>query len=42
MTIQYITNRDKTIVYPWEYGLVEWLQENYPYSGYQVLEIEHV
>ena len=38
--IKYIANRDNTIVYPWEPDLVEWLQENYPYSGYRVVELE--
>ena len=40
--IRYIANKDNTIVYPWEPGLVEWLVENYPYSGYRVIEQEHV
>jgi hypothetical protein len=38
---KYIANRARTIVYPWEPGLVEWLVENYPYSGYQVVELDY-
>jgi hypothetical protein len=40
--IKYIANKDNTIVYPWEEGLLEWLQDNYPYSCYREVELEHV
>jgi hypothetical protein len=39
--IKIIANRDRTIIYPWEPDLLEWLQENYPYSKYHVVELEH-
>jgi hypothetical protein len=39
--IKFITNRDNSINFNWEPGLLEWLQENYPYSGYHIKEIEH-
>jgi len=34
-----ITNRAGTIQMPVEEGLLEWLQENYPYSQYHLAEI---
>jgi hypothetical protein len=37
--IKYITNCFENIVLPWEPGLIEWLQENYPRSKYRVVEI---
>lgn len=34
-----ITNRSGDIQFPVEEGLLEWLQENYPYSQYHLEEI---
>lgn len=34
----YITNRAHSVNLPYEPGLLEWLQENYPYSGYQLID----
>ena len=34
-----ITNRAGDIQMPAEEGLLEWLQENYPYSQYHLAEI---
>ena len=34
-----IVNSAETVVLPWEEGLLEWLQERYPYSRYQVVEL---
>lgn len=34
-----IVNQVQSVVLPWEDGLLEWLQEQYPYSKYQVVEI---
>jgi len=39
--IKIITNREGSINYPWEPDLLEWLQENYPYSGYYIKEIDY-
>ena len=33
----YIANHNNTIQLPWEPGLLEWLQETYPYSRYRVV-----
>ena len=41
MVIKLITNREGSINYPWEPGLLEWLHENYPYSGYYIREIAY-
>jgi hypothetical protein len=30
------------VVLPWEEGLLEWLQERYPYSRYQVVELAQI
>jgi hypothetical protein len=38
--MKYITNITGEIKLPWEPGLLEWLQEQYPYSKYCVVE-EH-
>lgn len=42
MTIKYIVNKDRTIMYPWDEELLAWLQENYPFSCYRKEELEHV
>jgi hypothetical protein len=34
----YITNKYDSIRLPNEPGMLEWLQERYPYSGYRVIE----
>jgi len=34
----YITNKYKSIRLPNEPGMLEWLRENYPYSGYYIVE----
>jgi hypothetical protein len=34
-----IVNSAETVMLPWEEGLLEWLQECYPYSNYQVVEL---
>ena len=34
-----ITNITGEIRLPWEPGLLEWLQENYPASQYRVVEL---
>lgn len=34
-----IVNSAETVMLPWEEGLLEWLQEQYPYSRYQVVEL---
>jgi len=34
----YISSRDHEIQFPWEPGLLEWLQERYPASGYYIVE----
>ncbi len=36
----YITNRDGTINLPWEPDLLEWLQVQYPYSQYRLVELD--
>jgi len=35
----YITESTGTIKLPYEPGLLEWLQENYPYSKYRLIEL---
>jgi hypothetical protein len=30
------------IAVPWEPGLLEWLIAKYPYSGYEIKELEYV
>jgi hypothetical protein len=36
----YITNKYDSIRLPNEPGMLEWLQERYPYSEYKVIENE--
>jgi hypothetical protein len=33
----YIANYNRTIQLPWEPGLLEWLQAQYPHSGYRIV-----
>jgi hypothetical protein len=35
--MQYIANHNRTIRLPWEPGLLEWLQTQYPRSGYRIV-----
>ena len=37
--MKYITNKAKTVVLPYEEGMIEWLHENYPHSQYQIVEV---
>jgi hypothetical protein len=37
---QYITNYDESVNLPYEDGLLEWLQEQYPFSKYRIVEVE--
>jgi len=37
--MKYITNRYDSIRLPYEEGLLEWLQKQYPLSKYQVKEL---
>jgi hypothetical protein len=36
--MMYITNKFDSIQLPNEPGMLEWLLENYPYSGYYIVE----
>ena len=36
---KYITNKFNSVFLPYEEGMIEWLNENYPYSQYRVMEI---
>ena len=38
--MKYIMNKTGTIRLPYEEGLIEWLTERYPYSKYQVIEVQ--
>jgi hypothetical protein len=38
---KYITNIDGTITLPYEEGLLEWLQQQYPYSKYRIVELHN-
>jgi hypothetical protein len=35
--MQYIANYNDTIQLPWEPGLLEWLQVQYPHSRYRIV-----
>jgi hypothetical protein len=35
-----IVNHDSSIQFPWEPNLLEWLNENYPFSRYHLAELE--
>jgi len=37
--LRYITNKDKSVNLPYEEGLLEWLQKQYPFSKYYIVEI---
>ena len=39
--VTYITNRFDSIRLPNEPGMLEWLQENYPSSGYYIVEVDN-
>jgi len=36
---KYITNKFNSVFLPYEEGMIEWLNENYPYSQYRVVEV---
>ena len=38
--MKYIFNRAQTIGFLYSAELLEWLQENYPYSKYHAVELE--
>ena len=38
--IRYITNKAKTVFLPYEEGMIEWLNENYPFSKYYIVEYD--
>lgn len=38
--MSYISNKAGTIQFPYEPGLLEWLNENYPYSKYHLVNLE--
>ena len=37
----YICNRTGTVVVEYEPELLAWLQRQYPFSGYHLVEVEH-
>jgi hypothetical protein len=37
-----ITNHDGSIQFPWEPDLLEWLNENYPFSRYHLVDLQKV
>jgi hypothetical protein len=37
--VKIITNKTGEIELPFQEGLLEWLQENYPFSEYHVVEL---
>jgi hypothetical protein len=36
---KYITNKERSVFLPWQEGMIEWLNENYPYSKYHIVEV---
>jgi hypothetical protein len=40
-SMTYICNRTGTVVVEYEPELLEWLQQQYPFSGYHLVEVEH-
>lgn len=36
-----ISNQSGTVKFFYEPGLLEWLQANYPYSNYQLVEVDN-
>jgi hypothetical protein len=38
--MKYITNKFNSIRLPDEPGLLEWLQETYPFSKYYIVEVD--
>ena len=36
--MKYITNKYGSVVLPYEPGMLEWLNENYPFSQYCIIE----
>ena len=39
--MMYICNRTGTVVVEYDPELLEWLQQQYPFSGYHTVEVEH-
>jgi len=37
--MKYITNKYHSVNIPYEEGMIEWLQENYPFSEYKIVEV---
>lgn len=37
--MSYITNKDQSVNLPNEEGMIEWLQANFPMSGYRVVVV---
>lgn len=37
----YITNKYNSVIIPNEPGMLEWLQERYPYSQYRIVSEEN-
>ena len=38
LIMKYITNKYGSVVLPYEPGMLEWLNENYPFSLYRIIE----
>lgn len=38
--MKYITNKFNSVNLPYEDGMIEWLQANYPKSEYRIVRIE--
>ena len=36
--MKYITNKYCSVILPYEPGMLEWLNENYPFSQYRIVE----
>ena len=39
---KYIANKAHTVFLPYEEGMIEWLQENYPHSEYKIIKVGNV
>ena len=37
--MRYITNKYKSVILPYEEGMLEWLHETYPHSLYYIVEV---
>jgi len=38
LIMKYITNKYGSVILPNEPGMLEWLNENYPFSQYRIIE----